>query len=30
MILTTSLKHFKELKAQGVSVKLVTIQDLNP
>jgi len=29
MILTTSLKHYKELKAKGVTVKLVTITELN-
>lgn len=29
MISTTSLKHYKELKAKGVSVQLVTKGDLN-
>jgi hypothetical protein len=29
MIQTTSLKHYTELKAKGVSVQLVTKQDLN-
>ena len=27
---TTSLKHYKELKAKGINVQLVTKQDLNP
>ena len=30
MIRTTSLKHYKELKAKGINVQLVTKQDLNP
>jgi len=29
MVKTTSLKHYKKLKALGVSVELVSIQDLN-
>ena len=29
MILTKSLKHYKELKAKGLNVKLVTNQDIN-
>lgn len=29
MIRTTSLKHYKELKAKGVNVQLVTKQELN-
>jgi len=29
MIRTTSIKHYKELKAKGVSVELVTKQTLN-
>jgi hypothetical protein len=29
MILTTSLRHFKELKAKGVSVQLVTSDQIN-
>jgi len=29
MIRTTSLKHYKELKAKGISCQLVTKQDLN-
>jgi len=29
MIRTTSLKHYKELKAKGINVELVTKQDLN-
>ena len=29
MVLTTSLKHYKELKAKGVTAKLVTKQYLN-
>ena len=29
MIKTTSLKHYKELKAKGVSVQLVTKNELN-
>jgi hypothetical protein len=29
MISTTSLKHYKELKAKGVSVQLVTKADIN-
>lgn len=29
MILTTSLKQYKVLKSKGLSVKLVTKQDLN-
>ena len=29
MIRTTSLKHYKELKAKGVSCQLVTKADLN-
>lgn len=29
MIRTTSLKHYKELKAKGVNVQLVTKSDLN-
>ena len=28
MISTTSLKHYKELKAKGIAVKLVVKQDL--
>lgn len=28
MIKTTSLKHYKELKSKGISVQLVTKQDL--
>jgi len=28
MVLTTSLKHYKELKSKGVNVQLVTKQDL--
>ncbi len=28
MIKTTSLKHYKELKLKGISVQLVTKQDL--
>ena len=28
MILTTSLKHYKDLKSKGISCKLVTKQDL--
>ncbi len=30
MIKTTSLKRYKELKAKGLTVQLVTKQDLNP
>ena len=30
MILTTSLTHYRELKAKGVAVQLVTKNDLNP
>ena len=29
MIRTTSLKHYKELKAKGLNVQLVTKQELN-
>ena len=29
MIYTTSLKHYKSLKSKGISVELVTKQDLN-
>ena len=29
MVRTTSLKHYKELKAKGICVQLVTKQDLN-
>jgi hypothetical protein len=29
MVRTTSLKHYKELKAKGVNVQLVTKEDLN-
>ena len=29
MVRTTSLKHFKELKAKGISVELVSKQELN-
>jgi len=29
MVRTTSLKHYKELKAKGVNVQLVTKSDLN-
>jgi hypothetical protein len=29
MIRTTSLKHYKELKAKGLTVQLVTKQQLN-
>lgn len=29
MVRTTSLKHYKELKAKGISVELVSKQDLN-
>lgn len=29
MILTTSLKHYKELKAKGVNCRLVTKDELN-
>ena len=29
MIRTTSLKHYKELKAKGILVELVSKQDLN-
>ena len=29
MIKTTSYKHYKELKAKGVNVQLVTKSDLN-
>ena len=29
MIRTTSLKHYKELKAKGLNVQLVTKKDLN-
>jgi len=29
MIRTTSLKHYKELKAKGINAQLVTKQDLN-
>lgn len=29
MIRTTSLKHYKELKAKGINVMLVTKQDIN-
>jgi len=29
MVRTTSLKHYKELKAKGINVELVTKQDLN-
>lgn len=29
MIYTTSFKHYKELKAKGVSVQLVTKQEIN-
>ena len=28
MVRTTSLKHYKELKAKGINVELVTKQDL--
>lgn len=27
---TTSLKRYKELRAKGINVQLVTKQDLNP
>lgn len=30
MIRTTSLKQYKKLKAQGMNVRLVTRQELNP
>jgi len=29
MIRTTSLKHYKELKAKGISCELVTKQEIN-
>jgi hypothetical protein len=29
MIRTTSLKHYKDLKAKGINVQLVSKQDLN-
>lgn len=29
MIKTTSLKHYKELKSKGISVQLVTKQEIN-
>ena len=29
MVRTTSLKHYKELKAKGINVELVTKQDIN-
>lgn len=29
MVYTTSLKHYKELKAKGVSVQLVTKAEIN-
>jgi len=29
MIRTTSLKHYKELKAKGIACELVTKKDLN-
>lgn len=29
MVYTTSLKHYKELKAKGISVELVTKAELN-
>ena len=29
MVRTTSLKHYKELKAKGINVELVSKQDLN-
>lgn len=30
MIRTTSLTHYKKLKAQGLNVQLVTKQEINP
>lgn len=29
MVYTTSLKHYKELKAKGINVELVTKAELN-
>ena len=29
MVRTTSLKHYKELKAKGINVQLVSKQELN-
>ena len=29
MIRTTSLKHYKELKAKGITVELVTKKEIN-
>lgn len=29
MILTTSIKHYKKLKLQGITCQLVTKKDLN-
>lgn len=29
MVRTTSLKHYKKLKSQGINVELVCKQDLN-
>jgi len=29
MVLTTSLKHYKKLKAKGINCQLVTKTDLN-
>jgi len=29
MILTTSIKHYKKLKSQGITCQLVTKEDLN-
>lgn len=29
MVRTTSLKHYKKLKAKGITCELVTKQDLN-
>jgi len=29
MVRTTSLKHYKELKAKGINVQLVTKADIN-
>lgn len=29
MVKTTSLKHYKELKAKGVNVQLVTFAEIN-
>jgi hypothetical protein len=29
MVRTTSLKHYKELKAKGINCELVTKQELN-